>query len=110
MAVLHCIGGLDMLLLATATVLAGLYTWPAHRLLKSGLHWLPTAFLTMLTIAAAEPSPRSPSHQHDSLPGLIFGWLCDFEAGRIGLAGYCGWSQSSGPGRTCTAAGWPAWP
>src|SRR5208283_3461837 len=53
MAVPDGIGGLDMLLLATATVLAGLYTWAAHRLLKSGLHWLPAAFLTMLTLAVS---------------------------------------------------------
>src|SRR5437764_5955107 len=42
MAVLDGIGGLDTLLLATATVLACLYTWLAHRLMRSGLHWLPT--------------------------------------------------------------------
>src|SRR5271157_6441146 len=37
MAVLDGIGGLDMLLLATATVLAGLYTWAAHRLQAAAL-------------------------------------------------------------------------
>ena len=63
MAVLDGIGGLDTLLLATATVLAGLYTWAAHRFLRGGLHWLPTVFLIMLTVAAErEPSARSPSH------------------------------------------------
>ena len=35
MAVLDGIGGLDTLLLATATVLAGLYTWAAHRFLRA---------------------------------------------------------------------------
>src|SRR5947209_7510962 len=37
MGILDRIGGLDTLLLATATILAGLYTWTAHRLLRSGL-------------------------------------------------------------------------
>ncbi len=86
MAVLDGIGGLDMLLLATATVLAGLYTWVAHRLLKSGLHWLPAAFLTMLTVAASANHLHVRPHLSTILfLGLTFGWLCDFEAGRIGV-------------------------
>ena len=86
MAVLDGIGGLDMLLLATATVLAGLYTWVAHRLLKSGLHWLPAAFLTMLTVAASANHLHVRPHISTILfLGLTFGWLCDFEAGRIGV-------------------------
>src|SRR5437868_4957179 len=39
MAVLHAIHGLDTLLLATVTILAGLYAWVAHRLIRAGLHW-----------------------------------------------------------------------
>ena len=86
MAVLDGIGGLDMLLLATATVLAGLYTWAAHRLLKSGLHWLPAAFLTMLTVAVSANHLHVRPHISTILfLGLTFGWLCDFEAGRIGV-------------------------
>lgn len=86
MAVLDRIGGLDMLLLATASVLAGLYTWAAHRLLKSGLHWLPAVLLTMLTVAASANHLHVRPHISTIIfLGLTFGRLCDFEARRIGL-------------------------
>jgi hypothetical protein len=39
LAVLHHIGGLDALVLATATLLAFLLTWSAHRLIQTGWHW-----------------------------------------------------------------------
>src|SRR6266446_6681133 len=38
LALLHKIGGLDAILLATAALLAALYTWIAHRLMARGLH------------------------------------------------------------------------
>ena len=86
MAILDRIGGLDTLLLATATVLACLYTWLAHRLLRSGLHWLPTVLVTMLTVAASANHLHVRPHISTIVfSGLTFGWLCDFEAGRIGL-------------------------
>jgi hypothetical protein len=86
MAVLDRIGGLDTLLLATATILAALYTWAGHRLMKSGLHWLPTVLLTMLSIAAGANHLHVRPHISTIVClGLTFGWLCDFEAGRIGL-------------------------
>ena len=86
MAVLDRIGGLDMLLLATASVLAGLYTWAAHRLLKSGLHWLPAVLLTMLTLAASANHLQVRPHISTIVfLGLTFGWLCDFEASGMGL-------------------------
>jgi hypothetical protein len=90
MAVLDDIGGLDTLLLAPAAMLACLYTWAAHRLLRSGLHWLPTVLLVMLMIAS------SASHLHVRphistivFLGLTLGWLCDLEAGRIGRGRLC---------------------
>jgi len=86
MAVLDGIGGLDMLLLATATVLAGLYTWAAHRFLRGGLHWLPTVFLIMLTVAASAKHLHVRPHISTIVfLGLTFGWLCDFEASGMGL-------------------------
>ncbi len=86
MAVLDRIGGLDTLLLATATVLAGLYTWLAHRVLSGGLHWLPTVLVTMLTVAASANHLHVRPHISTIVfTGLTFGWLCDFEAGRTGL-------------------------
>ena len=86
MAVLDGIGGLDTLLLATATVLAGLYTWAAHRFLRGGLHWLPTVFLIMLTVAASANHLHVRPHISTIVfLGLTFGWLCDFEASGMGL-------------------------
>src|SRR5437660_267287 len=45
MALVHRLRGFDSLLLATVTLLAGLYTWLAHRLIRSGLHWAVAASL-----------------------------------------------------------------
>lgn len=86
MALLHRLGGLDALLLATVTLLAGLYAWLAHRLMAAGLHWSLAVVAVVLTIGA------SSSHFHVR-PHILtivffawtFAWLCDFEAGRIGL-------------------------
>jgi hypothetical protein len=91
MAVLDRIAGLDILLLVTASILAALYTWAAHRLLRAGLHWLPTVFLTMLAIAASANHLHVRPHISTIVClGLTYGWLCDFESGRIRL-GRLGW-------------------
>jgi hypothetical protein len=90
MAVLDGIGGLDTLLLATATILACLYTWAAHRLIRGGLHWLPTACLIMLSISASANHLHVRPHISTIVfLGLTFGWFCDFEAGRIGTGRLC---------------------
>jgi hypothetical protein len=87
MAVLDGFGGLDTLLLATATILACLYTWLAHRLLRSGLHWFPCTFLVMLTVAASANHLHVRPHIGTIVfLGLTYGLLCDFESGRIGPA------------------------
>ncbi|HBI45388.1 MAG TPA: hypothetical protein DDY78_21430 [Planctomycetales bacterium] len=88
LAVLHRLGGLDAVLLATVTLIAGLYTWVTHRLLRAGLHPLLAVLVTVLAMAAS-------SYQFHPRPLLItlalLGWtfarLCDFEAGRIPLRG-----------------------
>src|SRR5712692_5302571 len=86
MAVVHAVDGLDSLLLATVTVLAALYNWVAHRLMRAGLHWSLAVAVVVLTMAA------SSSHFHirpHLLTIVLLGWtlacLCDFEAGRIDL-------------------------
>ncbi len=83
MAVAHDLAGLDGLLLATVTILAVLYGWLAHRLLRAGLAWLPTATLVALTVSA------SSVHFHvrpliATIAGLALtcGWLGDVESGR----------------------------
>ena len=87
MALVDAFGGLDSLLLATATVLACLYTWLAHRLLRSGLHWLPTTFLVMLTVAASATHLHVRPHIGTIVCfGVTYSFLCDFESGRIGLS------------------------
>jgi hypothetical protein len=124
MALVHAIDGLDSLLLATVTLLAGLYTWVAHRLIRAGLHWSLATAVVVLTMAA------SSSHFHIRphlitivLLGWTMAWLCDFEAGRITLRRlfwlvplYVLWSNVHGGmlGGLCTMilalAGWcTAW-
>jgi hypothetical protein len=86
LALLHRFGGLDTILLATATVLAGLYTWVAHRLLRRGLHPLLAVALTSLAMAASAYHFHPRPHLINLvLLGWTFARLCDFEAGRIPL-------------------------
>ncbi len=53
MAALHSVAQLDTLLLATATLLAALYTWLAHRLLRGGLSPLVATVVVMLVLGAS---------------------------------------------------------
>jgi hypothetical protein len=87
MALLHRAGGLDALLLATATLLAGLYTWVAHRLIRSGLHWLLSLLFVSLALAASALHFHARPHMVTLvLLGGTFALLCDFEAGRVPLS------------------------
>lgn len=86
MALLHRLAGWDGLLLFTATLLAGLYTWVGHRLLRAGFHWVLAAALVGLTAAASS----SHFHVRPHLSTIVFfGLTCallnDFEAGRAPL-------------------------
>jgi hypothetical protein len=86
LALLHRLGGLDTILLATAALLAGLYTWVAHRLLRAGLHPLVAVLVVVFALAASSFH----FHPRPHLATLVFlGWtfacLCDFEAGRASL-------------------------
>src|SRR5216683_5231638 len=53
MALIDKIDGLDSLLLVTVTILAALYTWVVHRLIRQGLHWSLALVVGVLTIAAS---------------------------------------------------------
>jgi hypothetical protein len=87
MALLHRIGGLDSLLLATATLLACLYTWVAHRLLRAGLHPLLAVLIMVLAMLASSYHFLARPHLVTIVfLGWVFARLCDFEAGRIPLA------------------------
>lgn len=86
LAILHRSGGLDAVLLATATVLAGFFAWVVHRFLRAGVHPLLAVLFTALAAAAS-------SYHFHPRPHLVtimllawtFSRLCDFEAGRIRL-------------------------
>jgi hypothetical protein len=88
MALIDQIDGMDSLLLTAATILAALYTWLAHRLIREGLHWALASVVLMLTIAASS----SHFHIRPHLATIVFiavffGLLCDFEMGRLGIRG-----------------------
>ncbi len=87
MALVHGVSQLDGLLLATGTLLAGLYTWAAHRLIRSGIHWVLALLFVALALGAStfNLNPR-PHLATLVLLGLTLAILCDFEAGRIPLA------------------------
>jgi hypothetical protein len=86
MALLYDLGGLDALLLALATILAGLYTYVAHRLIRAGLHWAVAVVVVWLTILASfyhfHPRPHLVTI---ALLGWTYAQLIDFDAGRISL-------------------------
>jgi hypothetical protein len=85
-AVARRVGGLDGVLVLTATLLAALYSWLAHRLLQSGLHPLLVVFLTALTIAASIYHFHARPHIATiAFLGWTYAALCDFDSGRIGL-------------------------
>jgi hypothetical protein len=85
MARLDDVSGLDTLLLAAVTLLAGLCAWLAGRLLRAGLHWSLAAVAVVLFLGAA----ASNLHARPHLLTIVFlGWtfalLTDYEAGRVG--------------------------
>jgi hypothetical protein len=86
LALLHRMSGFDGLLLGTATVLAGFYTWLAHRLLRAGVPvWLAVFLLALAVRASAYHFFARPHLATLVLLGWTFARLCDFEAGRIPL-------------------------
>src|SRR5262249_7640572 len=53
LALLHRLDGLNTILTATAALLAGLYAWVGHRLLRAGIHPLLAVLLTLLAMMAS---------------------------------------------------------
>jgi hypothetical protein len=87
-ALLDRLGGPDGLVLGAATLLAVLFTWVAHRLMRAGLHWLPTAGFILLAIMAARYHLLARPHLATiALLGWTVARLADFESGRIQLRG-----------------------
>jgi hypothetical protein len=86
MGVLDWIGGLDTLLLATVTLLAGLYAWIAHRLIKGGVGWPLAILITSFALLGTSYHLHARPHILNLVfLGWTFAWLCDFEAGRRSL-------------------------
>jgi hypothetical protein len=86
LALLHRVDGLNTILWATALLLAGLFTWVAHRLMHAGLHPLLAVLLTLLAMLASAYH----FHPRPHLLSILFlGWtfalLCDVEEGRVPL-------------------------
>jgi hypothetical protein len=123
MGVLYRIGGWDVLHLAAATILAGLYAWIARRLICCGLHWVLAALIMFLTLAAGSSHFHTRPHLATMVFfGTTFAFLADFEAGRKSLAHlfwlvpiYALWSNLHGGmlGGLVTmglaVAGWTVW-
>ena len=85
MAAVHRVAGWDGLLLIAATILAATYAWLAARLLRGGLHWLPTALLLALALLAGSPQFHvRPLVLTIGLLGATFAVLVDVDAGRRG--------------------------
>lgn len=82
MAVVHRFAGWDGLLLLAAALLAGIYAWIGTRLLRSGLHILPTVLLLALAMSMGAPQFHvRPLIVTIALLGVTYGWLVDVEAG-----------------------------
>jgi hypothetical protein len=86
LALLHRLGGLDLVLLATATFLAGVYAWLGHRLLRGRMHpLLATLVVALAVLASAYHFHPRPHIINLALLGWTFARLIDFEAGRTSL-------------------------
>jgi hypothetical protein len=86
MALIHRVDAYDSLLLAATVGIAGLFTWAAHRLIRSGLHWSLSAVVVVLLFAASTSHLHIRPHLFTiAFLGITFAWLVDFEAGRITL-------------------------
>ena len=86
MAVLHKIGGFDTLLLATATLLSGVYTGLGVRLLRCGLH--PSVVAVSIAFAVAASSGHFHVRPHlATIVGMavVMVYLTDVENGHISI-------------------------
>lgn len=81
MAAVYRLAGLDGLLLLTAALLAGFYTWIASRMIRGGLHPLPAALLLMLfMLAGAGQFLVRPLVLTVVMLGITFALLVDVES------------------------------
>jgi hypothetical protein len=86
MAILDHVGGFDLLLVATVTVLAAVFTGLGIRLLRSGLH--PSVVAVLVACAVAASSGHFHVRPHvATMAGMavLMIYLTDFENGRLPL-------------------------
>jgi hypothetical protein len=82
MSIVHRLADWDGLLLVAATLLAGVYAWIGARLLRGGLHLLPTVLLLAVAMLTGVPQFHTrPLIATIVLLGVTFGWLVDVENG-----------------------------
>jgi hypothetical protein len=87
MAAAYRAAGWDGLLLLTVTILAATYAWLAARLMRAGLHWLPTAVLVAVVIAASSHHFHARPHLATiAFVGLTMAMLCEVESGRAAVS------------------------
>ncbi len=83
MAALYRIGGWDVLLVVTVTILAAMYAWVAGRLHRSGLLFMCVVLAVVLALAASSPQFHvRPLILTIVLLALTFALLVDVEGGR----------------------------
>jgi hypothetical protein len=88
MALIHRHMGLDGLLLTTAALLAYLFAWISHRLVRSGMHFMLVILIISLSFAASAIHLHVRPHIVSILfTAFIFSRLRDFEVGRINFRG-----------------------
>jgi len=83
MAAVYEIAGWDALLLASVSLLAGLYAWIGVRMFRAGLHPLLLGVLLALALLAGSPQFHvRPVILSIVLLAVVDAWLVDVEAGR----------------------------
>jgi hypothetical protein len=86
MALIDRLAGFDGLVIVTAAALAGLYAWAGNRLIRRGLHWLPTLLVLAFVLAASSYNLHARPHITTIVfLGIIFALLCAVQEGRIKL-------------------------
>ena len=83
MALAHAFGGFDALLVASAALIAGIYTFLFARILRSGLHWSLAAGLAVFAVAASAGHFHARPHLISlALFAGVYAHLQNVEAGR----------------------------
>ena len=110
MAIVHRLAGWDGLLLVAATLLAGVYAWIGARLLRAGLHLMPTILLLAVAMLAAAAVPRPAVDRNHRIAQRDIRMVGRRRERQPALRGNCGGlCRCSFCGRTYMAACWAAW-